>query len=229
MSLVVRWRLYSQEMDLISIQMHLIEWIYHGHLIPGFPQHPHRGFETITATTTGLIDHADSVGNAGRYGEGDLQWMTAGGGVVHGEMFPLVHSDKPNHLRLFQIWLNLPASRKMVKPGFAMFWAEEIPVWKSEDDKASVTVWAGDYFGKGSVQNKSPSDSWAADANNDVAILLIVIQPGGKMTIPKANRVGVNRSMFLIDSRWKRIETKVGLGTGCNKRYYSRSTFCVIK
>lgn len=198
--------------------------MYHGHLIPGFPQHPHRGFETITATTTGLIDHADSVGNAGRYGEGDLQWMTAGGGVVHGEMFPLVHSDKPNHLRLFQIWLNLPASRKMVKPGFAMFWAEEIPVWKSDDNKASVTVWAGDYFGKGSVQNKSPSDSWAADANNDVAILLIVIQPGGKMTIPKANRVGVNRSMFLIEGHangpivdGKELNQKLGLELDATK------------
>ena len=89
--------------------------MYHGDNVPGFPQHPHRGFETVTATMAGLIDHADSVGNAGRYGEGDVQWMTAGSGIVHGEMFPLVHSHKSNHLRLFQIWLNLPQKSKFVE------------------------------------------------------------------------------------------------------------------
>ena len=72
--------------------------MYHGDKVPGFPAHPHRGFETVTATVFGLIDHADSVGNAGRYGDGDVQWMTAGEGVVHGEMFPLVNSDRPNTL-----------------------------------------------------------------------------------------------------------------------------------
>lgn len=68
----------------------------------------------------GIIDHTDSMGNAGRYGHGDLQWMTAGSGVVHGEMFPLVHQDRPNTLKLFQIWLNLPKRNKMVNPAFVM-------------------------------------------------------------------------------------------------------------
>ncbi len=83
-------------------------------------KHPHRGFETVTATVQGIIDHTDSMGNAGRYGHGDLQWMTAGSGVVHGEMFPLVNEDKPNTLKLFQIWLNLPKRNKMVTPAFVM-------------------------------------------------------------------------------------------------------------
>lgn len=78
------------------------------------------GFETITATMEGLIDHSDSLGNGGRYGKGDLQWMTAGGGVVHSEMFPLINQDKPNPFRFFQIWLNLPSRSKMVPPDFAM-------------------------------------------------------------------------------------------------------------
>ncbi len=86
----------------------------------GFPQHPHRGLETVTATLEGIIDHSDSMGNAGRYGGGDLQWMTAGSGIVHGEMFPLINQDAPNRLRLFQIWLNLPKKSKMTNPGFAM-------------------------------------------------------------------------------------------------------------
>lgn len=171
--------------------------MYHGDHIPGFPQHPHRGFETVTATMDGLIDHADSVGNAGRYGEGDVQWMTAGGGVCHSEMFPLVHPDRENPLRLFQIWLNLPSSKKMVKPSFAMFWNSDVPVWKSEDGLASVTVWTGDYFDK--KPNDPPPDSWAADPENDVAILHISVQPGGKLSLPKANKDGAQRSLYLIE------------------------------
>jgi redox-sensitive bicupin YhaK (pirin superfamily) len=84
--------------------------MYHGDRIPGFPQHPHRGFETVTATMEGIIDHSDSCGNAGRYGQGDLQWMTAGRGVVHGEMFPLVKQDAPNPTRFFQVTMKLNQS-----------------------------------------------------------------------------------------------------------------------
>ena len=69
---------------------------------------------------SGTIDHTDSMGNAGRYGDGDLQWMTARKGIVHGENFPLIKRDAPNTLRLFQIWLNLPAKSKMVDPAFVM-------------------------------------------------------------------------------------------------------------
>lgn len=92
-------------------------------------QHPHRGFETVTATVTGIIDHTDSMGNAGRYGHGDLQWMTAGAGVVHGEMFPLVNENRPNPLKLFQIWLNLPKKDKMVTPAFVMVCFDSFSLW----------------------------------------------------------------------------------------------------
>jgi len=178
--------------------------MYHGDHVPGFPQHPHRGFETITATVRGLVDHADSTGNAGRYGEGDLQWMTAGKGIVHGEMFPLVNSDKPNTIQFFQIWLNLPRAKKMVDPSFAMFWSPDVPKWMSSDGLSTVTVWVGDYFlDKETKQqnNNPPPDSWAADPDNDVAVLRIVVKPGGKMVLPKANKgeQRVNRTMYLLD------------------------------
>ena len=87
--------------------------MYHGTSIPGFPAHPHRGFETLTITLEGLVDHADSLGARGRYGEGDLQWMSAGAGVVHQELFPLVKTSRPNTMKLYQLWLNLPARSKM--------------------------------------------------------------------------------------------------------------------
>ena len=179
--------------------------MYHGNKIPGFPAHPHRGFETVTATVSGLIDHADSVGNAGRYGDGDVQWMTAGEGVVHGEMFPLVHSDRPNTLRLFQIWLNLPARHKMCSPSFAMFWNENINTWKSDDDKVFVTtIYGDDYFSRTNNDdarlNSPPPNSWAANPENDVAIFHITLRGGGKLILPKAKMGGeINRSLYLIE------------------------------
>ena len=94
--------------------------MYHGMVVPGFPAHPHRGFETVTIVRKGLIDHSDSLGAAARYGGGDVQWLTAGSGVVHAEMFPLLDRAAPNPLELFQIWLNLAAADKMVDPHFTM-------------------------------------------------------------------------------------------------------------
>ena len=179
--------------------------MYHGDTIPGFPQHPHRGFETITATIEGVIDHSDSEGNAGRYGMGDVQWMTAGKGIVHSEMFPLIHTEKPNPLRFFQIWINLPGRSKMVDPEFAMFWAENVPVWSSDDGLSRVTVWFGDYFlspeakALAKENNQAPKNSWASDPENDVAILHIVIQPGGKLALPAAKTANVNRGLYLIE------------------------------
>lgn len=169
--------------------------MYHGDKIPGFPQHPHRGFETITCTTMGLIDHTDSQGNCGRYGNGDLQWMTAGSGIVHGEMFPLIHSDKANPLRLFQIWINLPPEKKMVEPDFVMMWNEEIPQYV--DGGTSVTVWAGQVGDK--VGLPPPKNSWAANPSNEVGVLLIKLAPSARFTLPAARGPVVNRMAYFIE------------------------------
>jgi len=181
--------------------------MYHGSSIPGFPQHPHRGFETITATMEGIIDHADSLGNAGRYGKGDVQWMTAGKGVVHSEMFPLIEQQRDNPTRFFQIWLNLPARSKMVDPGFAMFWAHEVPHVDYDDaedsnnnEKVSVTVWSGTNYLGVTQNNAPPPDSWAADLEHDVCVWHITLQPGGRLELPVAHKGSdVNRSLFYIE------------------------------
>src|SRR4051812_32165536 len=124
--------------------------MYHGEEVPGFPQHPHRGFETVTIVRRGLVDHSDSLGAVARFGRGDVQWLTAGGGIVHAEMFPLVERDRPNPLELFQIWLNLPGEDKMVAPHFAMLWDHDIPRRRFTDGAGcatEVTIVAGSLAG----------------------------------------------------------------------------------
>src|SRR6187551_240293 len=113
--------------------------MYHGEKVPGFPAHPHRGFETVTVVTKGLVDHSDSLGAAGRFGFGDVQWMTAGKGVQHCEMFPLLNKEKDNPLELFQIWLNLPKAKKFAPPHFAMLWSDAILTYTSKDVNGKTT------------------------------------------------------------------------------------------
>ncbi|OFZ31052.1 MAG: pirin [Bdellovibrionales bacterium RIFCSPHIGHO2_01_FULL_40_29] len=156
--------------------------MYHGDTVPGFPVHPHRGFETITIVRNGLVDHADSMGAAGRYGFGDVQWMTAGQGVQHSEMFPLLNTDKSNPVELFQIWLNLPKKSKMAKPHFTMFWNEDIPKYISPDQGFEVTVIAGQYAGVQSLN--PPPESWASEKESGTHVFLIKIKKNSQMKIP---------------------------------------------
>src|SRR5690606_10089639 len=113
--------------------------MYHGDVVPGFPRHPHRGFETVTLARRGYIDHADSLGATARFGKGDVQWMTAGAGIVHSEMFPLVERERPNPTELFQIWLNLPRADKLVPPHFSMLWSHTIPRHQHHDHAGRPT------------------------------------------------------------------------------------------
>ena len=165
--------------------------MYHGSKVPGFPYHPHRGFETITIALEGVVDHTDSLGGAGRFSTGDVQWMTAGKGILHSEMFPLLNKDQDNPFEIFQIWLNLPKSSKFVEPHFKMLWREEIPELKAEG--VEVKIVAGTL---GELKAPAPTpDSWAANPDNQVAVWTIKMEAGTTWTLPKAEQ-GLNRTLY---------------------------------
>lgn len=175
--------------------------MYHGQEVPGFPVHPHRGFETITISLEGFIDHSDSLSAAGRYGNGDVQWMTAGKGMQHAEMFPLINTDKPNPLELFQVWINLPKSKKYVDPFYKMFWSETIPRIKHIDKNSKSTeviLIAGELAGKSSL---APSpDSWASDPTNNVVVARLKMESGATYIIPSVGK-GISRMLYFYKGK----------------------------
>ena len=172
--------------------------MYHGQSVPGFPQHPHRGFETVTVVRKGFIDHSDSLGAAARFGQGDTQWLTAGKGIVHSEMFPLRERESANPLELFQIWLNLPRADKFVAPHFGMLWSEATPTHLSRDAKGRATTV---HLIAGSLGDlrapPPPPKSWAARPDTNVAIWTIKLAPGAEWTLPAA-AAGSARSLYFF-------------------------------
>jgi quercetin 2,3-dioxygenase len=179
--------------------------MYHGDVVPGFPQHPHRGFETVTLVRQGLVDHADSLGAAARYGHGDVQWLTAGRGILHAEMFPLLDGAEPNPLELFQIWLNLPRVSKMAEPHFSMFWRDQVPHRFVPDDAGrmtEITVVAGRL---GEIEAPvPPPESWASRPESHVAIWTIRMEAGARWTLPDAP-AGVHRTLFYYQGHCLRV------------------------
>jgi len=189
--------------------------MYHGDEVPGFPQHPHRGFETITYVRRGLVDHADSLGAAARYGRGDVQWLTAGRGVVHSETFPLLDRGGPNRLELFQIWLNLPSEDKLADPHFTMLWDTDIPrvvPAGADGEGVEVTVIAGPL--DGARPPAPPPSSWASRPDSDVAVWHVRLRPGGRWHVPPA-RPGTARVLYVFDGVGVEVDgDAVGAGTG---------------
>ena len=176
--------------------------MYHGLTVPGFPSHPHRGFETVTIVRKGLIDHSDSLGATARFGGGDVQWLTAGRGIVHSEMFPLLDRSAANPLELFQIWLNLPARSKMAEPHFTMFWSQDIPHHVATDvagNTTEVACIAGRLADAGGADPLAPPpDSWASQPEADLAIWTLKMAPGARWTLPAAKGAGSRRKLYFF-------------------------------
>jgi quercetin 2,3-dioxygenase len=180
--------------------------MYHGSDVPGFPQHPHRGFETVTLVRRGFIDHSDSLGATARFGNGDVQWLTAGSGIVHCEMFPLLDDEQPNPVELFQIWLNLPASDKRVDPYFTMLWNADIPRHVITDDdgrRIEITVVAGALAGV--APPPPPPNSWASRPDSDLAIWAIRLDAGARWELPPARSAETVRTLYAFEGNGLRV------------------------
>src|SRR5215216_4805783 len=139
--------------------------------LAGFPWHPHRGIETITYVLAGVVEHGDSLGNRGAMGAGDVQWMTAGRGILHQEM---PKGDDRGRMHGFQLWANLPASLKMTEPRYQDISAKDIPE-VTDDDGTHVRVITGEFWGK-----KGPVEGVAADPR----YLDVLVPPGTRKAIP---------------------------------------------
>jgi redox-sensitive bicupin YhaK (pirin superfamily) len=137
----------------------------------GFPWHPHRGIETITYVLTGHVEHGDSLGNQGNLGAGDVQWMTAGSGILHQEM---PKGDPEGRMHGFQLWANLPASLKMTAPRYQDVTSKDIPE-TVDDDGTRVRVICGEFWGK-----RGPIDGVAADPR----YLDVSVPPGTRKRLP---------------------------------------------
>ncbi|HEY6080861.1 MAG TPA: pirin family protein [Polyangiaceae bacterium] len=184
--------------------------MYHGQVVPGFPQHPHRGFETVTLVRRGYIDHSDSLGAAARFGRGDAQWLTAGDGIVHSEMFPLIDGAGPNPVELFQIWLNLPAEDKLAKPHFAMLWERDIPrhVVRDPQGKSTiVTTVAGQLASR--LPPPPPPKSWAARPDTDVAIWTLQLEAGATFRLPPARHPDAIRTLYFFVGASVKLDDRV--------------------
>ena len=181
--------------------------MYNGRRIPGFPYHPHRGFETITICKQGFVDHFDSKGGTGRFSNGDAEWMTAGSGIQHSEMFPLLNRDNPNTLELFQIWLNLPAKSKLTAPHFKMLWNEVVPTILVMDEfskKTLLKIYAGSY---NSVQAPDPApNSWAANPLNEVVVMTIEMQPHARWRMKATSSSLQSRALYFYQGDSLEIE-----------------------
>lgn len=140
----------------------------------GAPDHPHRGFETVTYVLEGKMQHKDSHGHAGSLGPGDVQWMTAGAGVVHSEMPEEAFRAKGGRMHGFQIWVNLPRKDKMMKPRYQELPDAQLPVAESADGKVKVKIIAGESLGKNAV----------IDTVTPIAFLHMTLQPGGSLDQP---------------------------------------------
>jgi len=139
--------------------------------LAGFPWHPHRGIETITYVLAGTVDHADSLGNSGAIAAGDVQWMTAGRGIIHQEM---PHGDATGRMHGFQLWANLPASQKMTAPRYQEVKSMEIPE-VTDDDGTRARVICGSFWG-----TKGPVDGIATDP----IYLDVSVPPGKRKKLP---------------------------------------------
>lgn len=159
----------------------------------GVGQHPHRGFETVTIVYDGEVAHRDSTGQGGVIGPGDVQWMTAGAGILHEEFHSEAFTKSGGRLEMVQLWVNLPAEHKMTAPGYQAILSGEIPVVPLPDEAGNVRVIAGDYDGhKGPARTFTPMQVWDMRLKADSTSRITLPQSWGAAIIVLQGTIQVN-------------------------------------
>jgi redox-sensitive bicupin YhaK (pirin superfamily) len=165
----------------------------------GVGQHPHRGFETVTIVYDGEVEHRDSTGNGGMIGPGDVQWMTAAGGIIHEEFHSSSFAKAGGPFHMVQLWVNLPAKDTMAPPGYQSILKADIPTVELPDQAGSLRVIAGGYGGvEGPARTFTPVNVWDAQLNGGSSVSLalpeghnaIVIALAGKVTVGDTETIG---------------------------------------
>lgn len=169
----------------------------------GVGEHPHRGFETVTIVYQGEVDHRDSTGAGGHIGPGDVQWMTAGAGILHEEFHSEAFAQQGGTLEMVQLWVNLPARDKMTAPGYQTLRDRDIPVVELPDSAGTVRVIAGEYGGaRGPARTFSPIDVWDLRLAQNKTVHLDL--PDGRVLalVVLRGTVQVNGDQIAREAQW---------------------------
>ena len=177
----------------------------------GVGQHPHRGFETVTIVYDGEVEHRDSTGNGGVIGPGDVQWMTAGSGILHEEFHSRAYGERGGPFEMVQLWVNLPAKDKMARPGYQGITDAQIPVAPLADDAGRVRVIAGTFEGyEGPATTFSPMNVWDLRINAGKTVALPQEEGWTVQVVVLSGTVQVNDTVL----REKQMVTLSTGGTG---------------
>lgn len=175
----------------------------------GVGQHPHRGFETVTIVYSGEVAHRDSSGGGGIIGPGDVQWMTAGAGIVHEEFHSDAFARDGGELEMAQLWVNLPAKNKMSPAGYQAIVDQDIPVIELDDDAGRVRVIAGDFLNQqGAARTFSPIDVWDVRLNAGKRAQLPAPEGHSLIVVVLSGTVEINDQQILREAQMAVLNTQ---------------------
>lgn len=192
----------------------------------GVGQHPHRGFETVTIVYQGEVEHRDSTGGGGKIGPGDVQWMTAGGGLLHEEFHSAEFTQSGGTFEVVQLWVNLPARDKMIRPGYQAIGRERIPAVQLAGGSGTLRIIAGEYDGhKGPARTFSPMNVWDMRLGRDTRAGFDLPEGWTSAIVVLRGTVLVNRTEVVRDAQ---LVTLDAIGTGVSLEANNDATLLVL-
>lgn len=192
----------------------------------GVGQHPHRGFETVTIVYQGEVEHRDSTGGGGKIGPGDVQWMTAGGGLLHEEFHSAEFTQSGGTFEVVQLWVNLPARDKMIRPGYQAIGRERIPAVQLAGGSGTLRIIAGEYDGhKGPARTFSPMNVWDMRLGRDTRAGFDLPEGWTSAIVVLRGTVLVNRTEVVRDAQ---LATLDAIGTGVSLEANNDATLLVL-